>query len=222
MCEKNVIIVAGGKGLRMGSDLPKQFIPVSRRPVLMRTIEAFYNYDSGINIILVISPDYMNYWDEICKEYSFNIKHKITFGGETRYHSVKNGLALVESGLVAVHDAARPFVSGRLIENCFSQAEIHKAVIPAIDSTDSLRQMTDDVHSHIIDRSKIKLVQTPQVFDAAVLKNAYLQPFNSVFTDDASVVEYSGTDIHLVEGETTNIKITNPFDLKLAELILSL
>lgn len=217
---KSVIVVAGGKGLRMGIDLPKQFIPIGGKPVLMHTLQAFYDYDDQINIILVLASSYPDYWATLCEEYNFTIPHKITFGGETRYHSVKNGLKLVTGDVVAVHDAARPFLSAQLIHRCFENIENKKAIIPAIDAVDSLREMTDNTHSRIIDRTKIKLVQTPQVFLTEVLKRAYLQDFDPSFTDDASVVESIGVDVHLVQGETTNIKITNLLDLNIAKLLL--
>ena len=217
----NVIIVAGGKGLRMGIDLPKQFIPIGGKPILMHTREAFYNYDPDINIILVLPSTHQVYWKELCYEYAFSIPYRIAYGGETRFHSVKNGLLHVNMGTVAVHDGARPFVSKELISRCFNEAKKHKAVIPVINPTDSLREMIDKNRSKIIDRSKIRSVQTPQVFDADLLKEAYLHEYNDTFTDDASVVEAMGVNIHLVEGEITNIKVTTPLDLKIAELILN-
>lgn len=217
---KSVIIVAGGKGLRMGQDIPKQFIPIGGKPVLMHTIETFYNYDDKIEIILVLSPDYFDYWQKLRFEYTFTIPHQITHGGETRFHSVKNGLEMVKNDIVAVHDAARPFASKELIEKCFEEACIGKAVIPALDATDSLREMTDDLHSKIIDRNKIKLVQTPQVFLTDVLRKAYNQEYIQTFTDDASVVESIGENVLLVKGETSNIKITTPFDLEVAKLLI--
>lgn len=218
--DNNIIIVAGGKGLRMGNDLPKQFIPIGGKPILMHTIEAFYNFDNEMNIVLVLHPSYIDYWSELCAEYSFSIPLKITTGGETRFHSVKNGLNLVESGIVGVHDGARPFVSKDLIQTCFENAAIYDAVVPTIDSTDSLREMIDSEHSKIIDRSKIKLVQTPQVFKTEILKKAYNAEYSNLFTDDASVVESAGVAIHLVDGESSNIKITTPFDLDVAQIIL--
>lgn len=218
--KKSVIIVAGGKGLRMGTDLPKQFIPIAGKPVLMRTIEAFRNYDETINIVLVLSRDYDAYWQKICHEYDFKVPHQVTFGGETRYHSVKNGLMLVADGLVAIHDAARPFVSKDLIARCFENAASQKAVIPVVDAVDSLREMTNNVHSRIIDRSKIKMVQTPQVFCADILKKAYSTDYLPTFTDDASVAEAYGIEIYLVKGEPQNIKITTPFDLEIAKLLI--
>lgn len=218
---KNVIIVAGGKGLRMGNDLPKQFIPIGGKPVLMRTIEAFYRFDRHINIILVLPVSHQDYWKSLCEEYNFSIEHVIANGGETRFHSVKNGLDLVTNGLVAVQDGVRPFGSVEMIKRCFDAAEEeYPAVIPVIDSTDSLREVVDEDKSRIVDRSKIRLVQTPQVFDVNVLKKAYQTDFKETFTDDASVVEAMGVDVHLVKGEVTNIKITTPLDLKIGELII--
>ena len=216
----NVIIVAGGKGLRMGVDLPKQFIPVGGKPILMHTIEAFYDFDPHINIILVLPGSYQVYWSELCCEYGFSIPYTIASGGDTRFHSVKNGLKFVIEGVVAVHDGARPFVSKDLIKRCFKNAKTLKAIIPVINSTDSLREVTGENKSRIIDRSKIRLVQTPQVFDVETLKAAYKTDYKESFTDDASVVENTGIDVHLVEGEITNIKITTPLDLKIAELIV--
>lgn len=215
----NVIIVAGGKGLRMGSDLPKQFIPIGGKPVLMHTIEAFYNFDQDINIILVLPLSHQNYWQELCKKYNFKINHTIANGGETRFHSVKNGLSIVKEGIVGIQDGVRPFASKEMIQRCFDATEKYQAVIPVIDSTDSLREMVDDEKSKIVDRSKIRLVQTPQVFHFETLKEAYQTDFKETFTDDASVVESMGIGIHLVKGEVTNIKITTPLDLKIGEVI---
>lgn len=215
----NVIIVAGGKGLRMGYELPKQFISIKGIPVLMRTIKAFYSFDDSINIIVVLAPSYRDYWADLCKQYNFSIPHQITEGGETRFHSVKNGLDLVDNGLVAVHDAARPFVSTNLIKKTFEAAQQYFAAIPVTEVTDSIRLITDNSSSKIVDRSIYRLVQTPQVFDVDLLKKAYSTQFKNEFTDDASVVEYAGQQIHLVEGERTNIKITTPLDLDLAQVI---
>lgn len=217
----NVIIVAGGKGLRMGADLPKQFMSVGGKPILMRTIEAFYNFDKSIRIVIALTKDYRDHWSSLCKAYGFSIYHEVVDGGETRFHSVKNALELVGDGLVAVHDAVRPFPSKELLDRCFSLSKEHKAVIPVTDVTDSLREMTDEIDSKIVDRSKFRLVQTPQVFDVKLLKSAYDVEYSPLFTDDASVVEALGYKIYLTEGEKTNIKITTPFDLKLAKIIVS-
>jgi len=218
--KKSVVIVAGGKGLRMGSDLPKQFLLLAGRPVLMHTIGAFYNYDSDMRIILVLPLSHQEYWKKLCSEYHFDIPYLVASGGDTRFHSVKNGLEYVGEGLVAIQDGVRPFGSSEMISRCFETARLHQTAIPVINSTDSLREITGEGQSRIIDRSRIRLVQTPQVFHVDVLKRAYQCEYNNMFTDDASVVEAMGMEINLVEGEPENIKITTPLDLKIGELIL--
>lgn len=222
MSVNSVIIVAGGKGLRMGSELPKQFIPIGGKPVLMHTIDAFYTFDKDINIVLVLPVSHQDYWRDLCAEYGFSIPHKIANGGDTRFHSVKNGLSLIDGRrIVGVQDGVRPFGSQEMIKRCFAAAESYPAVIPVINSTDSLREVLDDKQSKIIDRARIRLVQTPQVFHADVLKKAYDTDYKDSFTDDASVVEAMGVNVHLVEGEVTNVKITTPLDLKIGELIVN-
>lgn len=218
--EKYVIIVAGGKGLRMGGDVPKQFLPISGKPVLMRTIETFYAYDASIHVILVLPKSQQAYWKELCQTYQFELRHDIADGGETRFHSVKNGLSLVkESGLVGVHDGVRPFVSQEVIARCYAEAVKKKAVIPVIGVVETVRQLTEE-GSKTVPRDCYKLVQTPQVFDVQLLKEAYQQPFTEQFTDDASVVEAMGKEVCLVEGNRENIKLTTPFDLMLAEVLV--
>ena len=218
--KKSVLIVAGGKGLRMGGEIPKQFLPVGGKPVLMRTVEAFYQYDSSLDIILVLPREQQEYWRELCKEYSFDISCRIADGGETRFHSVKNGLELVEEGLVGVHDGVRPFVSREVIARCFDVAEQEHAVIPIIGMIETVRHIAADGKSLTVNRDDYKLVQTPQVFSVSLLKKAYNQPYSSLFTDDASVVEALGETVRLVEGNRENIKLTTPFDLKIAEALL--
>lgn len=218
--KKYIIIVAGGKGLRMGGEIPKQFIPIGGKPVLMRTIETFYAYDSSIQIILVLPVSQQDYWKDLCREYSFDIPHQVADGGETRFHSVKSGLNLVkEDGWVGVHDGVRPFVSSDVIERCYSAAAMWQAVIPVVDVVETVRHMTEE-GSETVPRDQYKLVQTPQVFDVSLLKNAYNQEYTSHFTDDASVVEALGIKVHLVEGNRENVKLTTPFDLKLAEMLI--
>lgn len=214
--------MAGGKGLRMGSDLPKQFIAMGGKPVLMHTMDAFYRFDENINIVLVLPLSHHDYWKQLCREYRFRIPHQVVMGGDTRFQSVKNGLSLIKEGLVGVHDGVRPFASLHLIKRCYEAAEAQNAVIPVIPSTDSLREISADGSSHIVDRSRIQLVQTPQVFKARLLKEAYRTDFKDVFTDDASVVEATGERVYMVEGEVSNIKITTPFDLKVGEVILNI
>ena len=217
--KKYIIIVAGGKGLRMGGDIPKQFLPVCGKPVLMRTLEAFHVYDASIHLILVLPVSQQAYWKQLCEEYQFNLAHEIADGGETRFHSVKNGLALVkEDGLVGVHDGVRPFVSQEVIARCYDEALSLKAVIPVIGVVETVRHLTDE-GSETVPRDQYKLVQTPQVFDVALLRRAYEQTYTDMFTDDASVVEALGEKVYLVEGNRENIKLTTPFDLKLAELL---
>lgn len=215
-----VLIVAGGKGLRMGTDIPKQFLPVGGKPVLMRTLEAFYTYSQDIQIILVLPHDQQDYWKELCEEYHFTIPHRIADGGETRFHSVRNGLELVDgSGLVAVHDGVRPFVSQEVIARCYELAAAELAVVPVVKVVETVRQLTD-AGSMTVNRDDYRLVQTPQVFDAEVLKQAYSMPYTPAFTDDASVVEAWGVPVTLTEGNRENIKITTPFDLKVAAALL--
>lgn len=214
------IIVAGGKGLRMGADLPKQFLPIGGKPVLMHTLQAFHEADAAMRLILVLPQSQQTYWKSLCEAYAFTIPHQVADGGETRFHSVKNGLALVdEPGLVGVHDGVRPFASVDVIRQCYAEAERYKAVVPVIDVVETVRQVQGE-DSQTVDRNLYKLVQTPQVFDVALLKQAYQQPYTPNFTDDASVVEAYGQKIHLTGGNRENIKITTPFDLLIAETIL--
>lgn len=213
------LIVAGGKGLRMGGELPKQFIPVGGKPVLMRTMEAFYDSDSEIQIILVLPHSQQDYWRQLCRECRFSLPHVIADGGETRFHSVKNGLALVKTpALVGVHDGVRPFVSPEVIARCYKLAAEKKAVVPVIEVVETVRRLTGD-GSVTVNRDDYRLVQTPQVFDAELLKKAYGQAYTSLFTDDASVVEALGEFVFLTEGNKENIKITTPFDLKIATVL---
>ena len=218
-----VIIVAGGKGLRMGSDIPKQFLPIGGRPVLMRTIERFREYSEALQIILVLPKAQQDYWHQLCKEYHFNVEYMLADGGETRFHSVQNGLALVPDdaeGVVGVHDGVRPFPAVDVIRRCYETAHQKKAVVPVIPVVETLRHV-GGYRSTTVPRSDYRLVQTPQCFDIQLLKAANEQPYNDGFTDDASVVEAFGFDITLVEGNRENIKITTPYDLKIAEVLLS-
>lgn len=218
--KKYILIVAGGKGLRMGADIPKQFLPIGGKPVLMRTIETFYKYDSSIDMILVLPVEQQDYWKSLCKEYAFSLPHRIVNGGNSRFHSVKNGLALVEGeGLVGVHDGVRPFVSQGVIGRCFSEAEKKKAVIPVVGMVETVRHLLG-TGSETVDRDAYKLVQTPQVFSISLLKEAYKQEYTPEFTDDASVVEAMGASVSLVEGNRENIKLTTPFDLIVANALV--
>ena len=216
--KNTIIIVAGGKGLRMGGDLPKQFIPLQGKPVLMHTLEAFYKWDSTAGLLLVIPEEHESYWKMLCKELNFKIPHRVVYGGETRFHSVRNGLREAEEDqLIAVHDGVRPFVSGDVISSCFAMAEIYGAAVPVVPMIESVREVSGS-ESRTFDRNRLCIVQTPQVFQADILRRAYEQPFDERFTDDASLVEALGHKIRLVDGNRENIKITTPIDLRYAEI----
>ena len=217
-----VIIVAGGKGLRMGSDIPKQFLPVGGKPVLMRTLERFREYSPTLKIILVLPKAQQDYWRQLCADYHFNVEYQLADGGETRFHSVQHGLALIPDeaeGVVGVHDGVRPFPSIDVIRRCYDTAHEKKAVIPVIPVVETLRHLQGK-SSITVPRDDYRLVQTPQCFDIQLLKAANRQPYNDGFTDDASVVESFGHAITLVEGNRENIKITTPYDLKIAEVLI--
>ena len=226
-CCDYVIIVAGGKGLRMGADIPKQFLPVGGKPVLMRTLERFREYAADLQIILVLPEAQQDYWRELCQQYHFDVEYTLANGGETRFHSVQNGLALVPDdaeGVVGVHDGVRPFPSVEVIRNCYETARTAKAVIPVIPIVETVRHLVSESNvqrSITVPRGDYRLVQTPQTFDIQLLKAANRQPYNDGFTDDASVVEAYGFDITLVEGNRENIKITTPFDMTIAEALLN-
>lgn len=218
---KYVLVVAGGQGLRMGGALPKQFIPVAGKPVLMHTLEAFVHYDSTVQLIVVLPESHQTYWRELCEKYNFCVSHQMVLGGETRFHSVRNGLKLVTSpGLVAVHDGVRPMVSSTVIAACFKEAAEYGTAIPVLPIVDSLREYTEN-SSIPVNRSHYCTVQTPQVFRSDILLSAYEHSFETSFTDDASVVESYKCPVHLVPGNCENIKITTPVDLLIAEALLT-
>jgi len=215
------LIVAGGIGKRMGTDIPKQFIELAGKPVLMHAIEKFNSFDNSIRIIVVIPEEQFSTWDFLKGKYSFSVPHTVVIGGTSRFLSVKNGLELVGmTGLVAIHDGVRPLVSHETIKRCFEGAEKYGNAIPVISNINSLRLMTEQ-GSIPVNRQHIMLVQTPQVFKAELIKRAYLQEHCSEFTDDATVLEKTGETIHLVEGNRQNIKITNPEDFLIASALLS-
>jgi 2-C-methyl-D-erythritol 4-phosphate cytidylyltransferase len=214
-----VVIVAGGKGLRMGTEIPKQFLPIGGKPVLMRTLERFHEYSPTLQIILVLPKAQQEYWKQLCKEYRFDVEYHLADGGETRFHSVQHGLALIPDdaeGVVGVHDGVRPFPSINVIRNCYETARQVKAAIPVVPVVETLRHVSEGTKP----RGDYRLVQTPQAFDIQLLKAANRQPYNDGFTDDASVVESYGHAITLVEGNHENIKITTPYDLKIAEVVI--
>ena len=220
--ERYAILVAGGKGLRMGGDIPKQFLPIGGKPVLMRTIEVFREAYPDIHIILVLPVSQQEYWQQLCCEYAFGVPFQIANGGETRFHSVSNGLKLVPGdveGIVGVHDGVRPFVSVETIQRCYDEA-VEYGVVPVVPIVETVRQLHKDGTSFTVPRDEYKLVQTPQTFRVSLLKEAYRQSYIPAFTDDASVVEALGKPVHLVEGNRENIKITTPADIRFVNGLL--
>lgn len=214
------LILAGGKGLRMGADLPKQFLPLAGKPVLMHALEAFHRADPSTELLLVLPQEHQAYWASLCREHAFGLKHQVVAGGAVRFESVRNGLACIrEEGLVAVHDGVRPLLKAELIRKCYETALEKGAVIPVFELTESIRRVEGD-RSYAEDRSRYRSVQTPQTFRSDILLKAYEQTFRDEFTDDASVVEAAGYEIALVQGHRENIKITTPQDLLLAEQLL--
>ncbi len=216
-----VIIVAGGSGTRMGADIPKQFLPLLGKPILIHTIETFLAIPSITEIILVLPTSQIPVWFDLCKKHHFDIKHIIVEGGETRFQSVTNGLMKVfdSEALVAIHDGVRPLVSREVIERCFQEAEKYGNAIPAIKPLETVR-FSEKSGTIPVDREKVLLIQTPQVFKFSIIKKCYQTLWQSSFTDDASVAEYAGNQIHIVEGNRENIKITTPQDLLFAEVLL--
>ena len=214
------LIVAGGSGKRMGADTPKQFLELAGRPVLMHTIERFRQFNESIEIITVLPENQLRFWAELQKRYSFDIPHTLVKGGAHRFDSVKRGLEFVNiPGIVAIHDGVRPLIKIETIKRCFEAAEKHGNAIPAVSPADSLRLITDHTNEPI-NRLHVKQIQTPQVFNAELIKKAYKQPYDASFTDDATVLEKTGVKIHIVEGNRENIKITNPEDLFIAQTLL--
>lgn len=219
---KYAIIVAGGSGLRMQSAIPKQFIEIGGLPILMRTIKAFHQYSKDIHIILVIPETQFALWHDLVDKHHFNIACQLVKGGETRFDSVKNGLQVIENeGLVAVHDGVRPFITTQIIDQCYKSAEEFGSGVAAVIPKDSIREVID-AGSKSVNRNNYRLIQTPQTFKLSVIKQAYKAIDNKGFTDDASVVENAGHKISLVEGAYSNIKITTPEDIKIAQALLEI
>ncbi len=216
-----VVIVAGGRGLRLGANLPKQFLPLAGKPMLMRTIEKFYEFDNYMQIVVVLNNQFINYWKELCIEYDFDVPCQLVEGGDTRFASVKNGLALIQDyKIVAIHDAARPLVTSKLIAQCYHHSkEGQCGIIPVVEEKNSLRKVIDSSHISL-DRTNIRIVQTPQVFPAHLIKKAYETGYNIHFTDDATVAENDGVLVKLIAGEDTNIKITTSIDMCFASFML--
>lgn len=220
--KRYAIIVAGGRGVRMGAGRPKQFLEIDGKPILRHTIERFLAFDPSFEVVVVLPTAEKEAWRDYCRRSGFLERYSIVSGGITRFHSVQNALAYVGGeGVVAVHDGVRPLLRRDMLERLFGAASQFPAVIPAVPVVESVRRADGDVSSPV-SRDGLVLVQTPQVFDAGVLKKAYDQPFSPAFTDDASVVEAAGTGVHIVAGDRINIKITTPEDLSLAAGLLRL
>ena len=220
MSKNAVIIVAGGKGKRFQSNIPKQFLEISGKPVLMHTIEKFWAFDNDIKIILVLPENQINYWQKLCEQHKFSLPHTIVKGGRERFFSVKNGLQIVENEqVIAVHDGVRPLVSVQTIAKGFETASKYGSAVPVVPVTSSVRMIENGENFHI-DRANLRIVQTPQVFKSDILKKSYSQNYTDFFTDDASVIEKAGYKIHLFDGNLENIKITTKFDLLFAEVLL--
>lgn len=216
-----ILIVAGGRGTRMGGPQPKQFLELAGRPVLMHTLEAFDRWDASARFIVVLPEDQIDTWKRLCEAHVFGRIHRVVAGGETRFHSVRNGLGAVASnGLIAVHDGVRPLVAPSVIAACFAAAADGGAAVPVVPVVESVREVDADGGSRPVDRTRLRVVQTPQVFRADVLRAAYCLPYDPRFTDDASVVEASGVAVRLVPGNRENIKLTTPMDLLLAEQLM--
>jgi 2-C-methyl-D-erythritol 4-phosphate cytidylyltransferase len=221
MLKRTMIIVAGGSGSRMGTNVPKQFLLLKGVPILMHTLRNLHKADGTMTLILVLPSDHIEAWESHCETLEFSVPHITVAGGPTRFRSVQNGLAAVKnSDFIGIHDGVRPFVSKTVVENCFISAAQHGAAIPAIPIANSLREVRNGANV-AVDRSAFRSVQTPQCFRTSIIKDAYAKAPHDLFTDDASVVESAGNKIALVEGNPENIKITTPMDMKLAELLIS-
>ena len=221
--KKYAIIVAGGSGLRMNSQVPKQFMMLSDKPILMHTLQRFYDFSPDVFIILVLPALHMVAWEELVEKQHFKIPHTLAKGGETRFESVKNGLALVpshEESLVAIHDGVRPLVPVAIIAESYEVARNRGCAISAVSLKDSVRQLKEEGGSQPLDRSQIRLIQTPQTFRSSILRHSFQHASHDAFTDDASVAESAGFEITLIEGSYENIKITTPEDLLIASAFL--
>jgi len=219
--KKSMIIVAGGSGTRMGAEIPKQFIELNGKPILMHTMENLHGMDETMQLILVLPKEQFSYWNELKKAHNFSTPYTLAEGGETRFLSVKNGLAkITDSEVVGVHDGVRPFASKKVVDACFESAKQSGASIPVVPIVQSLRSITEG-NSSAVNRNNYRAVQTPQCFQVSILKKAFDCANRIDYSDDATVVEAFGQTIHLIEGNSENIKITTPIDLELAHLILA-
>ena len=215
-----MIVVAGGSGSRMGADLPKQFIELEGKPILMHTLDALHEIDPEMQLILVLPASQMDFWEELCGKHNWTVPHQLANGGATRFLSVKSGLEQATGELVGVHDGVRPFVSKEMVDRCFAEAQKNKAAVPVVPIVQSLRKINQEKNT-AVNRNDFCAVQTPQCFQTQVLKDAFAKADRADYSDDATVVEAFGVPISLVEGDQQNIKVTTPFDLQLARLIIA-
>lgn len=219
--ERSAIIVAGGVGKRMGSPVPKQFLSLRGKPVLWYTLVAFHRFDPAMQLVVVLPKEQIDIWGTLCTGHQLAIEHAVMAGGAERFHSVREGLkAVMHDGLVAVHDGVRPLVSTELIARCFAAAEQQGAAIPVVPIGSSVREVNGN-SSRALDRTALRLVQTPQCFSVPLLRKAFELPYDPAFTDEATLVERAGVSVHTVEGEERNIKVTTPLDLEVAEAVLA-
>jgi 2-C-methyl-D-erythritol 4-phosphate cytidylyltransferase len=219
--KKTAIIVAGGTGQRMGTALPKQFLAIEGKSILLHTVDQFVTAFADINFIIVLPADYIQEGQNLIASSGLNLQFQFVAGGDTRFQSVKNGLAQADpASIVFVHDAVRCLLTPDLIQRCYQQAVEKGSAIPAVASTDTIR-ITEGANHHVVDRANVMMIQTPQTFNAALLKTAFEQTYQSSFTDEANVLEASGKEVYLIEGEYENIKITRPLDLAIANYILA-
>jgi 2-C-methyl-D-erythritol 4-phosphate cytidylyltransferase len=216
-----VIIVAGGIGQRMGGLIPKQFLMLNDLPVIFHSVKPFIEFDPKINVIVVLPNDHINTWITACNKYGFHVEHEIVVGGETRYQSVKNGLQFVNNAdFTAIHDSVRPLINKEFVKCCFESAKQKGNAVPCVGINETVRKV-DSLGNTQLDRSILRLIQTPQVFNTKTLNEAYKLPFSDKFTDDASVVEALGEKINLIDGLKQNVKITTDIDFKIAEYLIT-
>ncbi len=220
--KRYVIIVAGGSGTRMGTSVSKQYLEIGGKPILMHTLQNFFQYDSAVNLILVIPLLDFQYWEHLCTRFSFPVPHQLVKGGSSRFQSVKNGLDTISGneGLVAIHDGVRPFVTHEVISRSFEVAAKKGSAVAVVALKDSIRKVLEDGKSVFQERQQFRLVQTPQTFQVKRIKKAFENPESDLFTDDATVYEYQGWEVELISGNPENIKITTPEDMQYASFLL--
>jgi 2-C-methyl-D-erythritol 4-phosphate cytidylyltransferase len=218
------VIVAAGSGMRMGAPIPKQFLEVGGRPILMHTLNRFVAFDASIRLVVVLHPDYIEFWRSLCEKHDYSVPHSIVSGGSERFYSVQKAIqSLVdtEEAIVGIHDAVRPMVSVATLERCYATAQETGSAVPCVSVNDSMR-IVDADGNRSINRSSLRIIQTPQCFRLNLLRRAFTQEYNTAFTDDASVVEALGESIELVEGNRENIKVTTPEDMHWLNLLLTI